>query len=406
MNDRQPTNQPCVAVPVLGDRSLFPKLQVRAYLSHAAISPVSQPVSIAVERALADYASHGTGAFARYAKQRERLKGKLEHLIGVEAGSVALVPNTTSGVSDIALCYPYETGDRVVLFDGEFPANVTPWQRAAELFGLELVFLSAREYVDRPELALERLSEVLRTRRPRLVAVSAVQFQTGLRMPLEAIGQLCRESGVELFVDAIQACGAVPFNVRACGIDYLSVGSHKWLMGVEGAGFLYVKPERMAKLRLHVAGWLSHEEPERFLFEGSGLLRYDRPLRRSVDAFEGATQNLLGCVALEASIDLIRELGVQRIWSHANGYLDVLEAQLLRRGFASLRASQPERRSCILGVVPPSGSSVPLHRGLVARRIACNVPDGILRFAPHWPNALAEIETVIGALDELMRAPA
>jgi selenocysteine lyase/cysteine desulfurase len=387
---------------ILGDRSLFPDLRSRAYLSHAAISPVSAPVRAAVLAALSDYASYGMGAFAAYVSQRKRLKTKLETLIGAEPGSIAFVPNTTSGVSSIALCFPYEPGDRIVVFDGEFPANVTPWQRAAELFRLRLVFLPAREYLERQDDALVRLEKVLRAERPRLVCASAVQFQTGYRMPLEAIGTQCRAFGTELFVDGIQACGAVPLDVRAQGIDYMAVGSHKWLMGIEGAGFLYVAPARVSSLRLHVAGWLSHENPAEFLFAGAGHLRYDRPLRTSTDVFEGATQNLLGLVALEAAVDLILKLGVERIWAHANRYLDLLEIGLLQRGFLSHRASEPRARSCILGVVPPGVDSVRLHRQLAQRDIACNVPDGVLRFAPHWPNSLDEVAGVLDAIDELL----
>lgn len=387
---------------VLGDRSLFPDLQQRAYLSHAAVSPVSAPVSAAVHAALRDYERHGMDAFFRYATQRKRLKKKIEKLIGAEADSIAFVPNTTGGVSDIALCFPYHPGDRVVLFDGEFPANVTPWQRAAELFGLKLVFLPAREYLERRDEALGRLRATFSAERPRLVAVSAVQFQTGCRMPLEEIGRLCQEFEVELFVDGIQACGAVPLDVQGLGIDYMSVGSHKWMMGIEGAGFLYVSPARVPRLRLHVAGWLSHERPAEFLALGAGHLRYDRPLRTSADVFEGATLNLLGLVALEAAIDLILDLGVDRIWTHVNEYLNVLETGLLERGFKSLRAIDPRARSCILGVVPPGADSVSVHQGLVARSIACSVPDGILRFAPHWPNSVDEVGDVLGAIEELL----
>lgn len=387
--------------PTLGDRSLFPELEPAAYLAHAALSPVSAPVSAAVERALADYARFGAGAFGRYLEQRRRLKTKLEALLGAEPDSIAFTSNTTGGIIDIAFSYPWERGDRVVVFDGEFPTNVTPWQRSAKLFGLELLFLSARDYLGDPAAALERLGATLGAKRPRLVAVSAVEFQTGLRMPLRAMGELCRRHGAELFVDAIQACGAVPLEVRSSGIDYLSAGSHKWLMGVEGTGLLYVSPERMPRLRPHAVGWLSHEDPVRFLFEGSGHLRYDRPLRTTVDVFEGATQNLLGCVALEASVDLISELGVGAVYAHVNHYLDLLEQGLLARGFQSLRAPEAERRSCILGVLPPNGDSVSLQRALGTRGIICSVPDGVLRFAPHWPNCPSEVDVVLSAVDEI-----
>src|SRR6185369_9998242 len=104
----------------------------------------------------------------------------------------------------------------------------------------------------------------------RLVAISAVEFQSGLRTPFAELAALCHAHGAELSVDAVQACGAVPIDVGAMGIDYLACGSHKWMMGLPGAGFLYAAPGRVEALRPHVAGWLSHEDGLDFLFRGPG----------------------------------------------------------------------------------------------------------------------------------------
>src|SRR5262249_35889129 len=160
--------------------------------------------------------------------------------------------------------------------------------------------------------ALERLRAEL-DRGARLVAVSAVEFQTGLRMPLAEMSALAHARGAELFVDAVQACGIVPIDVQAEGIDYLSCGSHKWLMGVEGCGFLYARADRAAALRPNVAGWLSHEDAAGFLLRGEGLLRYDRPIKKSIDLIEGGNVNTAGFAGLEASLDLIQQIGVPAI---------------------------------------------------------------------------------------------
>jgi selenocysteine lyase/cysteine desulfurase len=388
----------------LGDRGLFPDLEPRAYLNHGGISPASRATVRAVTTVAEDYARRGAGAFGTWHAQRARLRGKLATLVGARAEDLALIANTTRGVSDVALCFPWAVGDRVVVFHGEFPANVTPWQRAAALFDLEVVFLPLADWADEDAPGLARLEAELR-RGVRLVAVSAVQFQTGLRMPLDAISALCHRHGAELFVDAVQACGAVPLDVGASGIDYLACGSHKWLMGLEGAGFLYVHPSRVAALRPAVAGWLSHQDGLGFLFEGPGHLRYDRPIRATADFIEGGNYNTASLAALEAALDLILQLGVPAIYAHVNAYLDALEPALVDRGFRSLRARQPARRSCTLGVLPPAGVSVvALHKALTARGVACAIPDGVLRFTPHWPNAREEIPLVLDALDQSLAA--
>jgi selenocysteine lyase/cysteine desulfurase len=386
----------------LGDRELFPDLEALVYCNHAAISPPSWPVRRAIQNALVDYGKRGAAAYSTYLAQRARLRDKLAALIGGSGGEIAFVPNTSHGVTCIALSFPWERGDRVVLFDGEFPANVTPWLRAAELFGLEPIFLSARDFLTNEADALVRLEEELRAG-ARLVAVSAVEFQTGLRMPVAAMASLCHAHSAEIFVDGIQGTGLVPVDVRADGVDYWVAGGQKWLMGPEGTGFLYVQKDRAPALRTHLAGWLSHEDGLGFLFEGPGKMRYDRPFKQRAELFEVGGYNALGLVGLEASVDLITQLGTTTIFQHVSAWLDALEAGLKDRGFTSLRAAEPARRSGILGVLPPADVSVvELHRHIGTRGVACSIPDGVLRFSPHWPNALDEVEQVLLTVDEAL----
>jgi cysteine desulfurase/selenocysteine lyase len=388
----------------VGDRSLFPDLAYAAYTNHAAISPPSTAVRHAIASVLDDYARRGAGAFMAWIEQRRRLKGKIARLVGVRAEDVALSPNTTRGIIDVALCFPWARGDRVVVFDGEFPANVTPWQRAAALFGLEVVTLPLADYREGNAPGLARLQAEL-DRGVRLVAVSAVEFQTGLRMPVEAIAAACHARGAQVLVDGVQCCGVVPLDAGAAGIDYLACGSHKWLMGVEGGGFLYVRPDRVPHLLPNVAGWLSHENAIDFLLQGPGHLRYDRPIRKRADFVEGGNVNTAGLAGLEASIDLIEQIGVPAIFAHVGRYLDALEAGLVERGFESLRSRDPAQRSGILGVLPPRGVSVvDLHREISARGVGCSIPDGVLRFSPHWPNALGEVGDVLAAVDGSLAA--
>lgn len=391
----------------LGDRSLFPDLADRAFLNHGAISPPSLAVREAVAAVVDDYAHRGTWAHMPWKERRERLRALLAALVGAQPTDIALMPNTTRGVVDVALCFPWEPGDRIVVFEGEFPTNVTPWQRAAVLFGLEVVMLPLADYADDDGPGLARLESALR-KGVRLVAVSAVQFQTGLRMPIEAMTALAHRHGAEIFVDAAQACPVVPLDAAAIGVDYLTCAGHKWLMGLEGTGFLYVHPDRVAALRPHVAGWLSHEDPASFLFGGPGLLRYDRPIRARADFLESGGVNVVGLAALEASVSLLWQVferdGRDAIWRHANAYLDRLERGFLERGFESLRAREPARRSCILGLRPPKDVALQvLFAYLRDHGVACTMPDGVLRFAPHWPNHVDEIPFVLDVVDAALR---
>jgi cysteine desulfurase/selenocysteine lyase len=386
-------------VPQLGSRALFPDLQPQVYLAHAAVSPVSTPVRNAVLAVLDDYGRLGVGAFPPWIGQRQRLKEAIGRLIHAAPEDLALVQSTTAGLMALAVCLEWKRGDRVVLTRGEFPANVTPWQQAAKQFGLEIVWLpqpkpyAVREWLDALQVALN-------AGRVRVVALSAVQFQTGLRMPLDAIAPLCQRVGAELVIDAVQAFGAIPLDVAALGIDYMACGAHKWCNGVEGAGFLYVSPKRVAQLQPRMAGWLSHEDGLGFLFRGAGLLKHDRPIRKSVDFLEIGNLSTASFAGMGAAVDVLESLGVAKIFAHVQPIVDALEAGLVARGFTSQRARATELRSCTLAMLPPPDIDLLLlHKQLTALGIAHSVPDGLLRLAPHWPNAMAEVPLVLAAAD-------
>ncbi len=390
--------------PRLGDRSLFPRLEARAYLAHAAISPSSVAVEDAVWRFVSDQARSGVSAFMVWKRQREVLRQQVAALIGARGEDIAFMGNTTQGISAIAVSLPWRAEDRVVLCRGEFPTNVTPWLQAARAHDLVPVWLDAPDPLRPPGDFLDRLSAAL-AGGARLVALSAVEFQTGVRLPLGEIAAMCHQHGAELFVDAIQAVGACPVDVVGDGVDYLAAGSHKWMMGLDGAGLLYVAPERIAALRPLLAGWLSHEDGLGFLGQGAGHLRYDRPIRARADMFESGMANAVGLAALGASVELLAALGIDAIFGHIDGYNAALHEGLCARGFHSLRAALPEARSGILGVIPPDGVDViALHTALADRGVVTSTPDGVLRFAPHWPNPLVEVPLVLDAVDEAIAA--
>lgn len=386
----------------LGDRSGFPDLEARAYLAHSAIAPPSTVVRAAVNAVLDDYARRGAGAFLTWHERREGLRSLLAGLVGARAEDLGFVANTTTGVSSIALCFPWQAGDVILALRGEFPTNVTPWQQAAVAHGLELEFLDVDTFAGTRGDGLQQLEDRLRRGGVRLIAVSAVQFQSGLRMPLEAMAALAHAHGAQLFCDGIQAAGALALDLPALGVDYFTAGSHKWLMGLEGCAMLYVAPNRIAELRPRTAGWLSHEQPIDFLF-APNQLRYGRPIRKRADFVEAGAYPTALLAALEASATCLAALGITTIEAHIHAYLERLEAGLLARGFTSLRSAVPEQRSGILGVHPPAGLGplADLNAALAEKGVIATIPDGVLRFAPHWPNPLTEVEAVLATIDEL-----
>lgn len=389
--------------PALGSRALFPELTARAYLAHAAISPLSQPVLIAMASLQRAYASAGAGAFSQSLTIRESCRARIARLIGAEADHIGFVQNTGHGLSAIATALDLRVGERIGLFAGEYPSNVSVFQQVAARAGAGVHFFSAEAFAKAPERALADVETELQ-RGMRLVSVSAVQFQTGLRMPLAALGGLCTRYGTSLCVDAVQALGAVPIDVDALQIDALACGGHKWMMGAEGAGFLYVRPRLMARFQPLLVGNLSHKDALLMLGGERDELRYDRPLLTTPRVFEGGMQSSVSLAALDASLELIERLGVASIYAHIQRYHDRLEPELVDRGFESMRASHPDQRSAMLSWRPPAGVHAGRLVGSLAQRgVVGSSPDGLLRFAPHWPNHHDELPLVLSAVDEALR---
>lgn len=393
-----------LAPPRLGDRSWFAELDADVYMNHAAVSPPSLLVRRTVGAVLDDYGRRGLGAVMTHVERRDQLRAMLAGLVGCDAADIGFVPNTTHGVLTIALCFPWRAGDRVLCFQGEFPTNVTPWQRAARTFDLQVDLLPLDGFDDGSGDGLARVRAQLK-RGARIVAVSAVQFQTGLAMPIADLAALCHDHDAQLFVDGIQAVGIRPLQLRAWGVDYMSAGSHKWLMGPEGAAMLYVHPDRVGDLRPTIAGWLSHEEGMRFLFEGQGHLRYDRPIRKRANFVEVGAPNVLGLAGLAAGATPAVLLGMPAVAMQAGRVADALDQGLRARGFRSARAQDPAARSAIVSVRPPDGVDiVQLQRQLGQRGISCALPDGWLRFSPHWCNDLGQVPVVLDAVDAALAA--
>ena len=381
----------------IGNRSLFPKLTHKIYLNHAAISPISTPVEQAIQKILDDYAQKGLGAFPIYLEQRIALRQKIAHFLQCRKEEVAFVSNKSTGIIQIAQNFNWCSTDRILLLQGEFPTNITPWQQVARQNDLILEWMNADDF-RKPSMAFEKLESLLK-KGLRMMAVSAVQFQTGFRLPVEDIGKLCHQYNCLLFVDAIQCVGATPIDLT--NIDFLSAGGHKWLMSVEGSGILYAAEHTHNLLSPNTAGWLSHENGLQFLFEGAGHLRYNRPLIQNIHFIEAGVYNAIGLVALEQSIGILHQLGIQNIFDHINLYFDQIENQLLEWGFASQRCTNG--KSTILSLKAPAHIDTPQLTTILSEKgISSSYPDGFLRFAPHWCNPLEETQELLQIVEDLL----
>jgi len=380
---------------------IFPDLEARSYWSFAAISPLSAPAKSAIDRWHETLGRQGLAGFGLAVQARDELRRELAGLLGGDERDYALTQGTTAGIVSVARSLRWRAGDTLVLFGGEFPTNVLPWQQAAHDFGLEIELIESAEF-GHPEIGMSRLSSILKTKRVQLVALSAVEFQSGLAMPVRAIALAAHAAGALVSVDAIQAAGVMPLDLVEVGADFAYGGGHKWLLGVDGAGWVYASEQGKAALGPAMVGWLSVERAIDFLFEADQLGQARATLSQPRVLESGSTSSAATFALLEG-VRLCRRAEPAKTLAWVQSLHDLVEGRLIELGFVSQRGARVETRSGILSLLPPAGVSLrALQSALMRRGVTLTIPDGRLRLAPHFCSRPAEGELIVEVMAECL----
>ncbi len=368
----------------------MPVAPAHAYFDHAAVSPLSGPAAKRLQWFAEQASKSGDKHWLEWALIVSRLRSAASQLLGASESEVALVPNTTIGINLVAEGFPWKAGDNLVLPDNEFPSNLLPWKNLQSR-GVEVRTLSAPE---NGEIHLEQLTELM-DGRTRLVALSWVGFASGFRTDLTKVAEAVHRRGALLFVDAIQGLGAFPVNVDESQIDFLAADGHKWMLGPEGAGFLYIRKEHLDLLEPKLLGWNS-------LADG-GFDPKSTILKANAARYEGGSCNMAGLLALEASLSMLMELGCNRANSPiAAAILEnvhTISEQLATHGFEVLVPAEPHR-SGILGVRWPGANLIAARKHCIAQNVILSVRAHRIRISTHAYNNAADIDRLVTALIE------
>lgn len=293
-----------------------------------------------------------------------RLRALIAQLIGATAEDIAFVPNATAALGIVAGGFNWAPGDNVVTLGGEFPNY------------LYLPALMERHGVEFREVLWERFFDSI-DEKTRLVALSEVNYSSGFRPPLEKISQFLRDRGVVFFVDGTQSVGALRFDAGRSRPDALAVHGYKWLCSPTGAGFLYVAPELRTKLAPTAVGWRSHRD-----WRAVDNLHHGTPvLEESAEKYEGGGLPFPLLYAMQASVELMLEIGPQRIEQRV---LDL--AHQARAAMRRLGADAADTGSQIVAARFPGVDPSRLVEELKARRILVAARHGYLRVSPHFYN--------------------
>jgi cysteine desulfurase / selenocysteine lyase len=359
------------------------------YLNHAAVGPWPKRTAIAVQKFAEQNVLQGARDYPDWMKAERRLRERLVRLLNAPStDDIALVKNTSEALSFVAFGLDWKSGDNVVISDEEFPSNRVVWE-ALKPQGVEVIQVSLKG--DDPEGALLAACSP----RTRLLSVSSVQFATGTRLDIERLGEGCKQRHVLFCIDAIQHIGALPFDVQASQCDFAMADGHKWMCSPEGLGVFYCRAELRPQLKLHEFGW--------HMLEISGdYSRKEWQPAASAQRFECGSPNTLGAMALDASLSLLEEIGMDAVGKAVIERVNWLEEGLSNIKGAVIHSSRlSERRSGILTFSLEGKPAPQVWEALMKEQVVCLPRGPGIRFSPHFYTQSRVIEETLAIVQRI-----
>ena len=374
-------------------RREFPTLANWTYLDVArkTVPPLCQ------ERALQEYCRdvyENAGADAWSAVNVARTRAVMAQLLGAKPSEIAFTKNTTEGLNIAAHGFALEPGDNIVLTNLEHVANIWVWKHW-EAKGVEIRFARHRDWRLPLEAFLEKMDG-----RTRVVSTAYVTYGNGYRVNLPKLGRVCRERGVWLVVDGVQAAGILATPLDELGADIVAIGGHKGLFGLTGSGVVYCREELMNQLRTDFVKQPVAEPAARA--HVNSQFDYVRTAHR----FEGGNPNFLGIRVFRHSAEFIQSIGLKHIERRVRELTDTCLKLLKAAGLKSLTPSEWEERAQIVNVVVPNAAEL-MDRLREKYRVVTNVKDDALRLSMSFFNNEEDLERAVHALRrELTGKPA
>lgn len=361
-------------------RCEFPALANWTYLNTATFGQLPRCATAAVAKHFAHRDELASWDFLAWYDDADRLRAKIGRLIHCGPDDVAFVPNASAALGILLAGIEWRPGDRVLTLEHEFPNNIYA-TGLLKRFGVEMV-----------ECAWESLYDAV-DGRTRLVVVSSVNYNTGFAPPLDELAAFLRSRGVLLYIDGTQSVGALRFNAAKIQPDMLAVHAYKWLLSPNGAGFFYVRPEVRTWLQPNIIGWRSHHD-----WRNVNNLHHGSPeLKETAEKYEGGSVASALLYAMEASVDLILEIGPDAIEERV--------LSLAKKAREILRESSGTVEDFTSQIVTArfEGRDVSaMARALKEQRVLVSARRGQLRISPHLYNNEQDLETFRAALRGLL----
>ncbi|RJQ10366.1 MAG: aminotransferase class V-fold PLP-dependent enzyme [Bacillota bacterium] len=371
-------------------REEFPILADAIHVGNCSQGPQSRHVRRAIEAYLDNWLTVGMD-WDYWMAEVSRAKAEFARLIGASPDEIAVSTSVSEAVSSVASALRTANGRRkVVATEAEFPTVGHVWL-AHQKYGYKVEFVPVRDgqlmlddydrYVDQDTL---------------VASITHVYYLNGFKQDLEPVVRLAHSRGSLVLVDAYQSLGTCPLDVKALDIDFLASGNLKYLLGIPGIAFLYVKRDLVPGLTPAVTGWFGQENP--FSFEVR-LLDYARDARR----FDTGTPPVMPAFAARAGMEIVNHLGPKAISDRVDMLSRVALDACRRHGLKSVSPEDISRKGPTTAIDVPGGDSHAVEVALRARNIIASARGPVIRVAPHFFIRPEDIERVVGEIALILR---
>ena len=319
---------------------------------------------------------------------------KIAPLIGARAGEISLHQNVTLTQAVISSCFDFHgPRNKVVMVELEFP-SIQYFYHEQRRHGARVEIVPTPDHI---RIDLDKLLAAI-DETTLLVPISQVLFRSSFIVDARAIIERAHRVGAHVVLDAFQAAGTIPLNVRTLGVDFAVGGVLKWLCGGPGVAYLYVREDLRAKLRPSLTGWMAHRRP--FAFETGAI-----DAREDSFGFMNGTPHIPALFACQPGLDILNEIGIQGIREKSMGLTARLMEGAKSRGWRVNTPENAAERAGTVSVECPHAYEV--CRELLARDILVDYrPKAGVRISPHFYNREEECDFTLAQMEEILKTGA
>lgn len=354
------------------------------HFNNGGLSPISKPVHDEINYWSKRFYEDGFHSDADYKNRIEWTRQQISQLVDCEIDEIAFFQSCAWAISQFALGLDLKSSDEVLLFDQEYASNLYPWQTACQRASAKLIILESGL---NHEIDLAMLQKNI-SARTKVIAVSSVQFQTGVQLDLEALSKLCVEKNILLFVDATQSLGIHPLSMKNLGLAGVACGSHKWLNAPVGVGFLAIKKELALKMKPIAVGAYTYGDCD----DPSALACIPK---NNAFKFEAGAKQTLEICGLGKAIEIINNVKPHVLRDEALRLTEPLRQAVKKMNF---KLHSPFVQSQFLNFSPMTATNHDLQAYLHSHGVRVPIRGPGVRLTLHALNTEPQVQRLITIL--------